>query len=118
MSDIAVKILVSKGYKVYLDNEKSVIEGQKMPDGRVYKAVMDIKTINSASKNKIKNALEEIALQGGTTAILYQNTKAMTRSYVENQISEYKQHSPERLRNKITRVIVVGLSGRVHVHNI
>ncbi|MBO4549271.1 MAG: hypothetical protein J5733_00950 [Bacteroidaceae bacterium] len=117
-SDIAVSVLASKGYKVYLDDERSMRLGESMPDGRVYTAVMDIKTINTAGSSTIKAAIEGAASQGATTAILYQNTKSMTRAYVESQIAQFKEKSPAYARNKINRVIVVGLSGRVHVHNI
>ena len=89
-----------------------------MPDGRVYKAVMDIKTINTAGSSTIKAAMESAAKQGATTAILYQNTEKMTRAYVEAQIALFKEKSPKAARNMINRVIVVGKSGRVHVHNI
>lgn len=117
-SDTASQVLASKGYKVYLDNERSIIEGGKMPDGRVYKAVMDIKTINNAGSSTIKAAMESAAKQGATTAILYQNTEKMTHAYVEAQIVLFKEKSPKAARSMINRVIVVGKSGRVHVHNI
>lgn len=117
-SDVAVAVLAKKGYKVYLDNEKSTIEYRSKNDGRIYTAKMDVKTINEAGANTIKTVMEKASKQGATTVILYQNTKSMTRSYVENQIQLFKDKSPQQARKKINRVIVVGLSGRVHVHHI
>lgn len=41
-------ILADKGYRVYLDSERSEIEFQKVKDGRFEKDPMDTKTINKA----------------------------------------------------------------------
>lgn len=110
-SDIAADILARKGYKVYLDSEKSYIEYDKKPDGRIYRSVMDIKTINSTGSRTIQNGLQDAEEQTATIAILMQNTPKMTRVYVEDQIKGYWNKG-----GKIKEIIVVGMSGRIHRH--
>lgn len=114
-SDIASELLAKKGYKVYLDSEKSQIDGVKMPDGRIYKTVMDIKTINEAGNNTIKNRIREAGKQGAEVAILYQNTKAMDKTYVENQINDFSGFKDDNSM-RVKMVIVVGMSGNIHRH--
>lgn len=114
-SAFAVDALAQKGYKVYLDSEKNYIEFQKTADGRLYKSVMEIKTINSAGSSTINNALNQSAKQGASVAVIQQNTPDMTRGYVEKQIDWYRK-TP---RNKgITQVIVIGSNGAIHRHKI
>lgn len=117
-SDLAVKFLAAKGYKIYLDSEKSTIYGIKMPDGKIYNAKMDIKTINEAGKSTIKSRVESASKQGCEIAILYQNTAAMNKSYVLKQINLIEQRSPLRTFEKLKMVIVVGSNGNIHRHNI
>lgn len=131
-SDDAVLALAKKGYKVYLDDETSTIDGLKMPDGRVYTMRMDIKTINEAGNNTIRGALQKASKQilqhesfhnipyGSKkhAVVLYQNTEAMTSDYVKEQIQLFKDKTSGKLVNNINMVIVVGLSGRVHRHPI
>ena len=87
-------------------------------DGRVYKEVMDVKTVNVVGKNTIKNQLENATKQGASVAILYQNNEKMTRSYVESQIKLFNNKSPKRAKDKLKLVIVVGKNGNVHRHKI
>ena len=118
MSEIAVKKLAKKGYKIYLEDERNFIIGKPSPDGRVYKEVMDVKTVNVVGKNTIKNQLENATKQGASVAILYQNNEKMTRSYVESQIELFNNKSPKRAKDKLKLVIVVGKNGNVHRHKI
>lgn len=50
--------------------------------------------------------------------VLIQDTKAMTRDYVESQIKLFSEKSPKLARDKIEWAIVVGLSGNVHRHKL
>lgn len=110
----AGKKLAQKGYKVYLDSEKSTISGGKTKDGRLYKSPMDMKSIGKAGNNTIKTAMEKASKQGVETVVLIQKTKTMTRDYVDQQVGKFKEKSPARARAKIKHVIVVGMNGNVH----
>ncbi len=114
----AAKVLAEKGYRIYLMGEKSYITGSKKTDGFKEHSVMDMKTINSAGAYKIENSLKNAARQGAEVAILIQNTKAMTKDYVENQISMYLNHAKGEERGKLKEVIIVGMSGNVHRHTL
>lgn len=114
----AAEVLAKKGYRVYLMSEKSYITGAKKTDGFKEHSVMDMKTINSASSYKIENSLKSAATQGAEVAILIQNTKAMTKEYVKDQISMYLTHAKGNERGNLKEVIVVGLSGNVHRHKL
>ncbi len=111
-------MLVKKGYKVYLMSEKSYISGGKKSDGFLSHAQIDVKTINSAGKYTIKSAIDKAASQGAKVAILIQNTKAMTKEYVKDQISMYLTHAKGNERGNLKEVIIVGLSGNVHLHKL
>lgn len=111
-------VLADKGYKVYLDSERSIEFKEKTKDGRIYKAPMDLKTINETGNYTIKSAMEKATKQGASVAILVQNTSKMTRKYVESQIKLFQDLSPKRARDKLEYVIVVGLSGNVHRHKL
>jgi len=111
-------ILADKGYRVYFDSEKASIEFQKNKDGRFEKYPMDAKTINAAGQYTIKRALESASKQEASVVVLIQNTKDMTRAYVENQLKLFAEKSPKRSRDKIEWAIVVGMSGNVHRHKL
>ena len=115
-SDVASRLLAKKGYKVYLDSEKSTIKFETKKDGRIYELPMDMKTIGEAGKNTIKRAIENASKQDAKVAILYQNTPKMDKQYVLSQIELFKTKSPQRARDKIEWVIVVGSNGNVHRH--
>ena len=119
-SDVAARKLADKGYKVYLDPEKSIRLKQKTNDGRVYTTPVDFKTISTTGKYTIKNALDKASKQGVDTVVLYQRTNKMTREYVESQIGLYRDKSLPigNEKSNIKTVIVVGLSGNVHRHKI
>lgn len=114
----ASKKLAKKGYKVYLDSEKSTISGGKTKDGRLYHSPMDMKAIGKAGNNTIKTAMEKASKQGAETVVLIQRTKSMTREYVDAQVKKFIEQSPVRARERIKHVIVVGLSGNVHRRNL
>lgn len=42
----------------------------------------------------------------------------MTRQYVESQLALFRQMSPQKARDKMEYVIVVGTSGNVHRHKL
>lgn len=111
-------VLADKGYRVYLDSERSEIEFQKVKDGRFEKYPMDSKTINETGKYTIKRALESAAKQGARAVVLIQDTKSMTRDYVQSQLKLFSEKSPKLARDKIEWAIVVGLSGNVHRHRL
>lgn len=117
-SDLAVKALAAKGYKVYLDSEQSTVYGVKMRDGRIYTAKMDIKTINEVGKNTIKGRVEYAAKQGAEIVVLYQNTTAMDKKYVKQQIDLIERKSPMKTFENIKMIIVVGANGHIHRHDI
>lgn len=77
---------------------------------------MDIKTISTTGKYTIKSAIESASKQDAEVAILYQNTLSMNRNYVESQLEAFKNKSPQKAREKIEWVIVVGNNGNVHRH--
>lgn len=100
--------LAKHGYKTNLMSEYSYIDGIKKYDGFENHSMCDIKTINKAGETTIKNALESAAKQRASVAILYQNTKEMTKEYVLSQIELFKQKSAGSLVSQIKQVIVVG----------
>ena len=106
--------LAQKGYKIYLDSERSTISYEGKRDGRIYRSPMDMKAVGQAGANTIKTAMERAAKQGAETVVLIQRAKAMTPTYIQNQIQLFREKSPKRAREKIKRVIVVGVSGGVH----
>lgn len=112
------KVLAQKGYKVFLDSERSIQFGDKQADGRIYTAKMDCKTISEAGKWTIKNAMEKAVKQDARVAVLIQNTKSMTREYVESQIKVFQEKSPQYCRDNLDYVIVIGMSGNVHRHKL
>ena len=117
-SDEAARKLARKGFRVYLDSERSNRMNVSTPDGRIEKLTMDIKTISKSGRYTIKQALEKASKQGSRAVVLMQGTKKMTRQYVERQISLFQQKSPKRARDKMEYVIVVGISGNIHRHKL
>lgn len=117
-SDEAAKKLARKGFRVYLDSEKSDKFKASTPDGKIEKFAMDVKTIGKTGKYTIKSTLEKASKQGSRAVVLMQGTKKMTRQYVERKISLFQQKSPKRARDKMEYVIVVGASGNVHRHKL
>lgn len=114
----AAQKLARKGYKVYLDSEHSTLSHDSKKDGSLYRSPMDIKAIGEAGKWSVKREMERAAKQGANTVVLLQRTKAMTRNYVEEQLQKFRDYSPQRAREKIKYVVVVGASGNVHRHKI
>lgn len=116
--EFATRILAEKGYKVYLDSEKSTIKYEKNNDGRIYQQKFEFKTINKDGDFRIKNRLEEASKQNVSTVVLIQNTTKMSRDYVERQIDLFIDTSPRKAVEKINHVIVVGMSGNIHRRDI
>lgn len=121
-SDLAVKYLAAKGYRIYLDSEKTTVsDNGKKKDGRIEKLPMDIKTINTVGKSTIKRAIEKAASQGAKAVILYQNTPKMDAKYVKDSLygeSGVIMKSPRKVLSQIEWVIVVGANGHIHRHNL
>ena len=117
-SDEAARKLARKGFRVYLESEKSNKMKVSTPDGRIERLAMDIKTINKTGKYTIKATLEHASKQGASSVVLMQGTRSMTRQYVESQIEMFRQKSPKKAREKIKNVITVGISGNVHRHKV
>ncbi len=115
---LAAKTLAKKGYRIRLMSEKSSVAWLSTPDGYKENMVMDIKTINSAGKYRIERSLKKAASQGAEVAVLVQNTAAVTREYVQDQISMYLSHAKGEERGKLSEVMIVGLSGNVHRHKL
>lgn len=121
-SDIAVKYLTEKGYRIYLDSEKTTFsDNGKKKDGRIEKLPMDIKTINTVGKYTIKRAVEKASVQGARAVILFQNTPDMDAKYIKQALygaDGVVNKSPLKVLEKIDWVIVVGANGHVHRHNL
>lgn len=112
----ASKQLAQKGYKVYIESEKSYIYKDSKHDGFLYKSSMDIKTINTPGENTLKTAFEKAAKQNAETVVVRQNSIKADRAYIDAQIRKFKEKSPRRAVKKIKRVVVVGFDGNVHTH--
>ena len=110
----AAQKLARKGYKVYLDKERSTVSGQTTKDGRLYHSPMDIKSVKIAGNNTIKTAMEKASKQGAETVVVLQRSRSVTREYITSQINLFREKSPQRAREKIKWVIVVGQNGKVH----
>ena len=110
----AGKKLAKKGYKVYLDRERSTVAGQTAKDGRLYQSPMDIKAIKTPGKWTLKSAMDYASKQGAETVVVLQRSSSVTREYITNQINLFREHSPQRAKEKIKRVIVIGMDGSVH----
>lgn len=114
-SDIAVKYLAAKGYRVYLDNEQSKISyNGKVHDGRIEKLLMEIKTANKVGKWSLKHDLDYAAQQGAKAVVVMQNNPLVDRAYVTDQISKMANYA----KKQVDWVIVVGMNGNVHRHKI
>lgn len=103
---------------MYLDSEKSDKFKASTPDGKIEKFAMDVKTIGKTGKYTIKSTLEKASRQGACAVVLMQGTRRMTRQYVESQLVLFRQMSPQKARDKMEYVIVVGTSGNVHRHKL
>lgn len=117
-SDVAARKLARKGYRVYLDSERSNEMRVSTPDGKVERLTVDIKTVSKAGKYTMKANMEKAAKQGANAVVFMQGSKKVTREYVENQIRLFGEKSPKKARDKMEYVIVVGMSGNVHRHKI
>lgn len=103
---------------MYRDSEKSDKFKASTPDGKIEKFAMDVKTIGKTGKYTIKSTLEKASRQGARAVVLMQGTRRMTRQYVESQLALFRQMSPQKARDKMEYVIVVGTSGNVHRHKL
>lgn len=108
---LAARHLADYGYRVYLDEERSYIEGQKAPDGRINRRIMDVKTINKIGRYTVKSSLSEASGQGAEVAVLMENTRGLSVRYIKDQIELYKAHRHKD--SKLREVIYVRKDGRV-----
>lgn len=114
--DFGAKALAAHGYRAYLMSEKNYLEGFKRNDGFVDHAIVDFKTISTAGKYSIERALKDASLQGAELCVMVQNTKDMTKEYVERQYSMYKEHAKGKEAN-IKALWVISMDGkRIHRH--
>lgn len=111
----AAQTLAEKGYRAYLMPDSSYVEGFKKNDGFVDRAQMDIKTINTAGSYTIKNALAKASKQGAEIAVIVQNTKAMTKEYVDSQLRIFSDSSEGKNNKTLKAAWIISMDGkRIH----
>jgi hypothetical protein len=113
--NFAAQSLASHGYRAYLMPDSSYVEGFKKNDGFVNRAQMDIKTVNTAGNYTIKNALAKASLQGAEIAVVVQNTKAMTKDYVDSQLNIFRDSSEGKNNRTLKAMWIISMDGkRIH----
>lgn len=111
----AATSLAQHGYRAYLMPDGSYIDGFKKNDGFVERTEMDIKTINSAGKWTIHNALKGASFQGAGIAVIVQNTKDMTKNYVTEQISSFANSADGKNNVTLKEAWIISMDGkRIH----
>ena len=111
----AATALAEHGYRAYLMPDSSYVEGFKKNDGFVDRAQMDIKTVNTAGNYTIKNALAKASMQGAEIAVIVQNTKAMTREYVDSQLKVFRESSEGKNNKTLKAAWIISMDGkRIH----
>lgn len=111
----AATALAKHGYRAYLMPDSSYVEGFKKNDGFVERAQMDIKTVNTAGNYTIKNALAKASKQGAEIAVIVQNTKAMTKEYVDSQLKVFRESSEGKNNKSLKAAWIISMDGeRIH----
>lgn len=111
----AATALAEHGYRAYLMPDGSYVDGFKKNDGFIERTAMDIKTINSAGKWTIHNALREASMQSAGIALLVQNTKDMTRDYVAQQLDSFRNSADGKNNVTLKAIWIVSMDGkRIH----
>ena len=113
---LGAKALAEHGYRAYLMSEKNYIYGFKKNDGFVDHATVDFKTVSTPGKYTVERALKDASLQNAELCVVIQNSKDVTREYIENQWESYKMHAKGN-EARIKALWVVSLDGqRIHRH--
>lgn len=106
----AAQHLASKGYKVTLKDEAGDIRTE---DGRLFKATFEQRTPTNGGSKVVQKALEHAKKKHGTQiAVIYDKNGLFRRRDIEAGIKSYESLNTYRFE----RIIVIGKSGRVHVH--
>lgn len=112
---LAALALAKKGYRVYLMPDQSYVNGLSKTDGFTEHAQVDIKTILKTGKATIKNALEKASKQGAEMVLLVQNSQAVNRGYITQQIQLFKDTPGGKHNVTLKAVWVVSADGkRIH----
>lgn len=111
----AVESLAKHGYRVYLMPDQSYVKGLSKNDGFTEHAPMDIKTVTKTGTATIKNALEKASKQGAELVVLVQNSPAVTKDYITDQIQLFRD-TPGGKHNKTLKAVwVISMDGkRIH----
>ena len=111
----AALALAQKGYRVYLMPDQSYVQGLSKSDGFTEHAQMDIKTISNAGTATIRNAMEKASKQGAELVVLVQNTPAVTKDYVSQQIQLFKNTPAGKHNVTLKAVWIISADGkRIH----
>lgn len=114
--DFGAKALAKHGYRVYLMSETNYIEGFKRNDGFVEHAIVDFKTMSTPGKYTLERNLKDASLQRAELCIVIQNSKDMTKEYVERQWEAYKAHAKGD-EARVKALWVISMDGkRIHKH--
>ncbi len=106
----AAQHLASKGYKVTLKNEAGYV---RIEDGRLFRATFEQRTPTKGGARVVVKALEHAkSKQGVQVAVIYDRNGLFRRRDIETGIRDYERFNEHRFE----RIIVIGKSGRVHVH--
>jgi len=106
----AAQILARKGYKVTLTDEAGQI---RVEDGRLFRASFEQRTPTKGGARVVVKALEHAKYKPGIqVAVIYDRNGLFRRRDIETGIREYERFNKYRFE----RIIVIGKSGRVHVH--
>lgn len=100
LEPLAARILADYGYRVYLDSERSYIENQRTPDGRLNRRTMDIKTINTSGSNTVRSKVDKASGQGVEVVVLMENCRGFSDAYVRGQIQKFRatRHAESRIK--------------------
>lgn len=106
----AAQHLASKGYKVTLKDEAGYV---RVEDGRLFKATFEQRTPTKGGAKVVQRALEHAKSKHGVqVAVIYDRNGLFRRRDIETGIRNYESFNKYRFE----RIIVIGKSGRVHVH--
>lgn len=101
--------LANKGYKVVLKDEGGSV---RTPDGYIFKVSFEQKTPNASGAKSVNNALEHAKVKGAKIAVIYDKFHKYDRQIVESGILRYEGFN----RYRFDRILVIGPTGRVHIH--
>lgn len=106
----AAQHMAVRGYKVTLKDEAGHIVTE---DGRLFKATFEQRTPTKGGAKVVVKALEHAKKKGGIqVAVIYDRNGLFRRRDIEAGVRSYENLNAYRFE----RIIVIGKSGRVHVH--